>query len=103
MILSPQTLLFLLLPLPSKSPCSPHVVSPSSLSPLSQFTLISLFIHLFLSPPFFLSSFCPWVYRIWRCELGGILDKVFHILLATMSKFDPPQIDSVIDDDDEFW
>ena len=31
------------------------------------------------------------------------MDKVFHILLATMSKFDSPQIDSVIDDDDEFW
>ena len=34
------------------------------------------------------------------------MDKVFHILLATMSnrlQFDSAQIDSVIDDDDEFW
>lgn len=86
------------------SSLSPHVVSPSSLSPLSlsHFTLLSLVLYLPLFS-FFPVSFCPWVYRIWRCELGGILDKVFHILLAAMSKFDSPQIDSVIDDDDEFW
>lgn len=87
------------------SSLSPHVVSPSSLSPLSLSlsTLLSLVLYLPLFSFSFFVSFCAWVYRIWRCELGGILDKVFHILLATMSKFDSPQIDSVIDDDDEFW
>ena len=89
-------------------PCSPHVVSPvsSSLSPLSLHSHFSCLLSIPPPPlPFSLFSlfFSPLGLCTWRCELGGILDKVFHILLATMSKFDSPQIDSVIDDDDEFW